>query len=95
MSKRRSRDEWDALLKAQEESGQSVPVFCVAQGLSEASFYYQRQRQRKKALGAAFVPVRVKGSSSTVTIRRGGVSIQCEGEVSVGWLAELVRELSG
>ena len=47
-SREQRREQWRRMIEQQEKTGQSVRVFCQAQGLSEPSFYNWRQRLRNE-----------------------------------------------
>ena len=42
--RRRSRTQWQALIRRGEASGQSVSAFCAAESVSPASYYLWRKR---------------------------------------------------
>lgn len=42
------RDQWRATIAEQENSGQSVRIYCESRGISEHSFYNWRHRLRKE-----------------------------------------------
>ena len=83
MAKRRRSGEreafWQAAVRRHQSSRKSVRAFCLAERLSEASFYAWRRtlRDRQAAAPPNFVPVLlaspVASSSSSITIElRGG-----------------------
>jgi len=43
------REDWQAWMAAQSQSGVSVKQFCAEQGLTEQSFYYWRKRLQTPA----------------------------------------------
>ena len=62
----RTREQWAALVKEQEASGQSQRAFCAARGIGQSTLRYWRRRLEEDALsggrgaGARLVPVRVR-----------------------------------
>jgi hypothetical protein len=54
------REQWRRKIGEQEQSGQSVRVFCRERGLGEHSFYYWRQRLRKESAPVRFTLVETR-----------------------------------
>jgi hypothetical protein len=44
----RSKEEWKALMKEQEQSGKSVRAFCIERGMSATVFYAMRAETKSK-----------------------------------------------
>lgn len=44
---KKSKDEWIALIKQQEESNQSIRAFCIDQNIHPNSFHYQKQKNKR------------------------------------------------
>jgi transposase-like protein len=80
MAKRRRGGEreafWQAAVRRHQSSGQSVRAFCLAEHLSEASFYAWRRtlREREAATPPSFVPL-LLASPPTKTPLTGQTSL--------------------
>lgn len=107
MRARKSRDEWAAIVRAFERSGQSHVEFCSKRGLEVRSFrgWLYRLRKAERAVPeVALVPVEVTAGPSSPLVTRAsfpaelivGVS-DIDVRVSVGtdieYVARLVAEL--
>ena len=94
---RRSRSEWELLVKQQEESGQTIEAFCAGQGIKSGALHYWRsKRKRKRASSNGFVPVvPSSGRKSRIVLRgRGGVEIEIPEDVSMDKSEDLIAALS-
>lgn len=98
---RRTREQWRGLFQAQVKSGLSATEFCRRRGINPNYFF-----QRKGELGRRVdVPVeRVAGFvelkpplpvGGVVELHFGAVSLSLPASASPGWVATLIRELSG
>lgn len=81
--------EWQERLEKQKESGLSVELFCLREGLSRSTFYRwvkqlkdgipesvlaeQAAQEESDSRGAAFVPVTLKASPVEIELPNGGV----------------------
>lgn len=81
--------EWQERLEKQKESGLSVELFCLREGLSRSTFYrwvkqlkdgipesvlaQQAAQEESDSGGAAFVPVTLKASPVEIELPNGGV----------------------
>ena len=48
-----SRAEWKSLIKEQSQSGKSIALWCVEQGVNAEQFYYRRSRGKLAASKSA------------------------------------------
>ena len=69
-SRQDRRDEWIRRVGLQDQSGQSVRVFCRERGLSEASFYGWRQRLQRKDKPVTFALV-----GTTAATKEAGIEV--------------------
>lgn len=74
---RRKLAEIKTLVKAQKESGQSVPEFCAEHGLEEKTFYVWRQRASQPQPERF---VRVNGERRVELELRGGIIVRVSPE---------------
>ncbi len=93
--RRRRPEEWQALIRAFQDSGQNTPVFCEAKGLNQAYFVKQLRRHRQSSTPQAFVAAKPKvASPMAVSLQVGRATIQLPANVSTTWLADLVQRLA-
>lgn len=90
--KRRSPEQWRAIIAEYESSGLSREEFCVARELNP-DYFGKRLRLAKKSQpsGPAFLPVRVR--SEGIAVELGDVTVRCTTATSVSWIAELAAAL--
>ena len=95
---RRTKLEWEALIRAQAESGMTAAVFCREQGIN-ARYFSLRRRQLSAASeqrASSFVPVSV-GSfhhGEKITVRyQGSAAVELPVGVEPRWLAQLLQAL--
>lgn len=104
MAKRRGSGEreafWQAAVRRHQSSGLSIRAFCLAERLSEASFYAWRRtlRERQVARAPEFVPVMiaspVASSNPSITIElRGGRVVRLPESMATERLIALLRGL--
>ena len=86
--KKRKREEWEKLVKEQEQSGKSVSAWCRARGISESTYSYWRQQYGSGKAGSEFV--RIYGAEPLV-ITSGGYRV----EVSGGFDGEALKRVLG
>lgn len=97
---RRSWDEWERLVRAQERSGVSLREFAAARGVNRRtlSWYRWRVRSKKRETEAAptrFVPVVVEPELDPVhagqveAVLPNGVTLRFEHRLDVGGLRDL------
>jgi len=90
MAKRRRSGEreafWQAVVRRHQSSGQSVRAFCLAERLSEASFYAWRKTlaQRDAAVQTApsapdFLPVLLTAAAPSASTASAGIVIDLRG----------------
>lgn len=90
--KRRSPEQWRAIVAEFESSGLSREEFCVVRNL-DLDYFGKRLRlaRKSKPSGPAFLPVRVR--SEGIAVEFGDVTVRCTTATSVSWIAELVAVL--
>lgn len=90
--KRRSPEQWQAIIAEYKSSGLSREEFCKAHKLN-LGYLGKRLRQPKKSipLRPAFVPVRVR--SEGIAVELGDVTVRCTTATSVSWIADLAAAL--
>lgn len=94
---RRDADSWARLLAGQAKSGQSVKVYCAAQGISAAS-YYRWQKLLKQEEGALFRPIEIEPKapmSGLLVELPGGVRLHFSELPPAGYLRSLSAGFSG
>lgn len=67
------RAEWEATLKEQSASGQSMIAFCRERGISANSFQYWRSKLRRESDRGKFIKV---GASSVIEIELRGITLR-------------------
>ena len=100
--KYRNREEWQALIDQQAQSGLGVTEFCNQFGLTPKYFYRKRRQLRAaRALvptGAAFVEVTSAGPTDTTTgdcleLQYRESRLQMPASTDPTWLAQLLKSL--
>ena len=101
----RSREQWAALVKEHEASGQSQRAFCAARGIGQSTLRYWRRRLQEDGLdgerrvGARLVAVRVReeapveGLSGVSLVAGGGVRIELAPGFDAATLQRVLRTL--
>ena len=95
---RRTKAEWEALIRAHAESGMTATAFCREQGVN-AKYFSLRRGQLSAAgekLGSRFVPVSVErtGHGEKITVRYpGSAAVELPLGVEPRWLAQLLQAL--
>ena len=101
----RSREEWEQLISAWGQSGQSQKAFCESKGLCYRNFCQWKSRlkqdvQETQADSASFLPIQVtekragtpKGLQAATANLPNGIKLSLEGDVQT--LAALIKALS-
>lgn len=104
---RRTREEWAAIVEAQERSGESATSFCRQRGINCGQFWYWRKISKTKSEVAeepsvsralsltkpgAFIPVKL-GESGSIRFRfPGGLVLESDRIPPAGWVVDLVAE---
>ena len=65
-------EEWQAIIKGQRASGESIRTYCQNNGIKEASYYYWLKKIRRAAMeekggATTFVPVSLDDVKETVS----------------------------
>jgi len=100
MKSRLNKQQWQALLIEQEQSGLSVAQFCRDKNLTAKNFYNQRSNKHSKANAVSVMPfVRAQIDSSVrntaeLTLNYGKVQLRLPTDASPLWLADLVVALA-
>ena len=95
---RRTKSEWQALIKAQAESGQTATVFCREQGVN-AKYFSLRRRQLSEASEQrvsrfAAVSLERSGRGEKIIVRySGGATLELPLGIEPRWLAQLLQAL--
>ena len=107
MRARKSRDEWAAIVRAFERSGQSHVEFCSKRGLEVRSFrgwLYRLRKAKQAAPEVTLVPVEVTPGPSSPLVTRAsfpselivvvsGVDVRVSVGTDIEYVARLVAEL--
>ncbi len=95
---RRTKAQWQALIKAQAESGKTATVFCREQGVN-AKYFSLRRRQLSEAPeqgSSSFVPVSLERSGHSekiIVCHPGGATLELPLGIEPRWLAQLLQAL--
>ncbi len=94
--KRRSEEQWRAIINAYESSGLNGAEYCRQQGLNSKSFYRATAKYKTSKPSTRFVEARMpdKPDSGALTITLPHGQITCPVGVSPTWLAELFKALA-
>jgi hypothetical protein len=101
MHVRKSRKQWQAIVRAFERSGDSHEKFCAAEGINVGNFrawLYRLRRQASARSEVQLVPVEVVARSApmdAIVVVVGGVEIRVPAGTDPAYLARLVGELRG
>lgn len=101
--KRRSKEDWQALILRQTESGLSAQQFCRNHDVCPK--YFSIRKKQLDLRQSAFVPVLHSKranpeitapalKSASLVLRHGGCCLHFESMPDSTWLAQLVRELA-
>jgi hypothetical protein len=90
--KRRSPEQWQAMIAEYESSGLSREDFCTTHKLN-LDYFGKRLRLSKKSKQSrpAFLPVRVR--SEGIAVELGDVTVRCTTATPVSWIADLAAAL--
>jgi hypothetical protein len=107
----RSKEEWEAIFKAQDESPLSVKGFCREQGIDYKQFLYYRSNIRTRAMKAlavskptgimpttrerSFIPVRVDGNRGVRLRFSHGMVLESDSLPPPAWIAEVALRWAG
>lgn len=97
MAIRKTKSEWLALFIEQENSGQSVAVFCRERNLSEPYFYLKRKKLKTSSGPlSTFVKAQVPAihNNCSIQLEYGQCKLQVGCDMSPQWLAGLMKSLS-
>ena len=95
---RRTKSEWQALIKAQAESGKTATVFCREQGVN-AKYFSLRRRQlseapKQRVSRFASVSLERSGHSEKIIVcHPGGATLELPLGIEPRWLAQLLQAL--
>ncbi len=95
---RRTKSEWQDLIKSQAQSGKTAAAFCREQGIN-AKYFSLRRRQlseRPARQAPSFVPVTLTRSVSVEKLTlsdSGGARVELPLNIEPRWLAQLLRSL--
>ncbi len=86
MSKKRTGDKWNEILKEWKESGESQISFCIRNNIPLSTFGYHLKKEKGKIKDSGFVkvPIKIGGpgtvNKQTVKIETGYCTIFIEGQ---------------
>lgn len=99
---RRSTEQWQALLQAQQASHLSVADFCRQESL-DAKYFSKHKRaaqlENQESPGPSFIKIQtvstaVKRSESGLILHHQSTRLQMDVTVDAAWLAQLMNTLS-
>ena len=93
---RRTKTQWQALIKAHAESGQTQAIFCREQGVNAKYFSLRRRQLSETPEVSSFVPVSLErsGHSEKIIVRySGGAALELPLGIEPRWLAQLLQTL--
>jgi hypothetical protein len=97
MTKRRTADQWRALIAEQQASGQTASAFCRARGI-DPTWFSNRKRTLAKTGGnfalVARVPAATQAPGDDVEIALGAFRMRVTSSVSPRWLGQVLQEWS-
>ena len=106
--RRRTRDEWQALLREQKKSGLGIAAFARSRGLRPQTLSWwlwklgpenkkpHRKQRRARTEQVRMLPVAVVTAPrplARVELSFGGLSVQFDGDLDPSYVAALVRSL--
>ena len=97
MTKRRTADEWRALIAEQQSSGQTATAFCRARDIDPSWFSNRKRTLAKAASGFALVtraPAATQAPGGDVEIALGAFRMRVTSSVSPRWLGQVLQEWS-
>lgn len=100
MKPRLNKQQWQALLAEQEQSGLSVAAFCREKNLTAKNFYNQRSNKHRKTnpdSARPFVRAQFNSQDKTtteLTLIYGKVQLRLPADASPQWLSELMVALA-
>ena len=90
----RTQAEWQALIKDQQQSGQTATAFCNERGINPKYFSLKKKQLETATPKEGFVRVTPPAPKlSGITLSSGSISINLPPNCPSQWLAELVRAL--
>lgn len=102
--KRRSQAQWQALIRQQKESDQSVTLFCQQQNLSSKTFYkHRREYQAGKNIelpSKGFIKIKKPSSlpltqtDSACILHYQNCKLQIQSKTDANWVAQIMQALS-
>ena len=95
---RRTKTEWQGLIKAHADSGKTAAAFCREQGINPKYFSLRRRQLSELAAQRApsFVSVTLarSGAGEKITLSdTGGAQVELPLSIEPRWLAQLLRAL--
>ena len=92
--KRRTQDDWRALIAEQKSSGQSASEFCQARGINAKYFSIVKSKLKTKISGnTRFQSLGILRGSQSITLMHQGIDIHIPLAVDVDWLAAFTKRL--
>lgn len=94
-SRRRTQDQWQAVIHDFQASELSGVEYCRREGINTKSFYRAKSAYSSKPSSKSFIQARPRVvSSAEIVLVLENCKIQCSSDVSPQWIAELVNTLS-
>ncbi|HWV13874.1 MAG TPA: IS66 family insertion sequence element accessory protein TnpB [Cellvibrio sp.] len=96
---KRTKEQWQALIEAQLNSGLPAAQFCQQHGLDDKYFSLRKKQLRQPVPESTFVPATRASNmpptgASALTLTYGRCSLQFNDAPAATWLASLVQALS-
>lgn len=95
-----NKQQWQALIKEQQQGNLSIAAFCRENNIKVKYFYYHRSQYLKNIKPSPFVrasPPNTKvpdDQSASLTLRWGSGQLHLPADVSTAWLASLMKALA-
>ena len=94
-TRRRTPEQWQAIINDYQTSGLSGVDFCRREGIHPKSFYRAKSVYISNTSPKPFIQAAPQAASSTeIVLVLPNCKIQCSSQVSPQWLAQLINTLS-
>ena len=91
---KRSKEEWQALIAEQAQSGLTAAAFCRDRGVN-AKYFCLRRKQLSRLAVSAFVPVQLPSrSSEDIRVDWQGMGVRLPASLSPQWVADFIKQLT-
>ncbi len=97
--KRRNKEQWQAIIKKQQQSGMNAAQFCRKENIDQKYFSTRKRRLIKelKAVSSIFTQVKIKQTTTQDTVfeyQHKNSTIKFNQLPNAKWLSELMSTLS-